>query len=150
MTRIIIIGGGVAGLTAAHELVERGFAVDVYEARATFGGKARSQPIAGTAVAPRMDLPGEHGFRFYPRFYQHVIDTMARIPSPDGGTVRDRLVAISEAAIARIGEPYHRFARQHLARPYEILEALEIFFADLGFDGKDVALFSAKILQYFT
>jgi uncharacterized protein with NAD-binding domain and iron-sulfur cluster len=148
--KVAILGGGVAGLTAAHELAVRGFVVDVYEANAAFGGKARSQPIAGTGVAPRGDLPGEHGFRFYPRFYEHVIDTMARIPSPAGGSVRDHLESVTEAAIARVGEPYYRFARSHLVKPYDILEALEIFFADLDFDHEDVALFAAKILQYFT
>ena len=30
---VAVLGGGVAGLTAAHELAERGFAVTVYEAR---------------------------------------------------------------------------------------------------------------------
>src|SRR5674476_883112 len=74
---VIVIGGGVAGLTAAHELIERGFQVDVYEARPTWGGKARSQPVTGSGSGGRKDLPGEHGFRFYPRFYKHVIDTMS-------------------------------------------------------------------------
>ena len=41
---VVVIGGGVGGLTAAHELSERGFAVSVYEARPAWGGKARSQP----------------------------------------------------------------------------------------------------------
>jgi uncharacterized protein with NAD-binding domain and iron-sulfur cluster len=31
--RVAVLGGGVAGLSAAHELAERGFQVDVYEAR---------------------------------------------------------------------------------------------------------------------
>ena len=39
---VAVLGGGVAGLSAAHELVERGFAVTVYESSARFGGKARS------------------------------------------------------------------------------------------------------------
>jgi hypothetical protein len=38
------------------------------------GGKARSQPVPATAVDERKPLPGEHGFRFYPRFYKHLID----------------------------------------------------------------------------
>ncbi|HEX7704198.1 MAG TPA: FAD-dependent oxidoreductase, partial [Kofleriaceae bacterium] len=84
---VIVIGGGVAGLTAAHELIERGFQVDVYEARPTWGGKARSQPVVGTGTGGRKDLPGEHGFRFYPRFYTHVIDTMSRIPTGTGHVV---------------------------------------------------------------
>ena len=47
MTRVAILGGGVAGLTAAHELAERGFEVVVLEARDIPGGKARSLPVPG-------------------------------------------------------------------------------------------------------
>ena len=64
---VAVLGGGVAGLTAAHELAERGFDVTVYERKA-LGGKARSIPVAGTARDGRRDLPGEHGFRFFPGF----------------------------------------------------------------------------------
>jgi uncharacterized protein with NAD-binding domain and iron-sulfur cluster len=78
--RVAVLGGGMAGLAAAHELVERGFKVDVYERKA-LGGKARSIPVKGTAHGGhRRPLPGEHGFRFFPGFYHHVPDTMRRIP----------------------------------------------------------------------
>src|SRR3954452_24331068 len=78
---VVVLGGGMAGLTAAHELVERGFDVTVYE-RNALGGKARSIPVAHPARGGRRDLPGEHGFRFFPGFYHHVPDTMRRIPFP--------------------------------------------------------------------
>ena len=39
---VAVLGGGVGGLSAAHELAERGFEVTVYEARDVAGGKARS------------------------------------------------------------------------------------------------------------
>ena len=52
---VLVIGGGVGGLTAAHELVERGFTVDVYESRLSWGGKARSQPVPDTGTAGRRD-----------------------------------------------------------------------------------------------
>ncbi len=77
--RVAVLGGGMAGLAAAHELVERGFKVTVYE-RNALGGKARSIPAKGTAGGGRRDLPGEHGFRFFPGFYHHVPDSMRRIP----------------------------------------------------------------------
>ena len=48
--RVAVLGGGMAGLTVAHELVERGFKVDVYEPVA-LGGKARSIDVAGTRRA---------------------------------------------------------------------------------------------------
>src|SRR5215216_1277274 len=59
--RVAVLGGGMAGLAAAHELIERGCVVDVYERKAR-GGKARSIPVKGTAGGGRMPLPGEHGF----------------------------------------------------------------------------------------
>src|SRR2546429_9135694 len=67
---LAVLGGGVAGLTAAHELAERGFEVHVYEPKA-LGGKARSIPYPNTGTNGRRDLPGEHGFRFFPGFYKH-------------------------------------------------------------------------------
>src|SRR5687768_5648195 len=79
--RVAVLGGGMAGLAAAHELAERGFRVDVYERKA-LGGKARSIPVAGTAAGGRKPLPGEHGFRFFPGFYHHVPDSMRRTPFP--------------------------------------------------------------------
>jgi uncharacterized protein with NAD-binding domain and iron-sulfur cluster len=148
---VIVIGGGVGGLTAAHELVERGFKVDVYESRPAWGGKARSQPVAGSGTNGRRDLPGEHGFRFYPRFYKHVIDTMARIPTPTGGKVVDHLRSTTESAIALVdNDTWYRFYRKRVTRPFDILEALELFFQELDFDDGDIALFAAKILQFFT
>lgn len=147
----IVIGGGVAGLSAAHELAERGFAVEVFDSRPAFGGKAKSQPVPNTGTAGRKDLPGEHGFRFYPRFYRHVTDTMARIPHPDGGSVADRLRATTESAIAMVDEDtWFRFRRRRLSRPYDIIEAMELFFQTLDLDSGDVALFAAKVLQFLT
>ena len=148
---VIVIGGGVAGLTAAHELVERGFTVSVYESRPAWGGKARSQPVAGTGTNGRKDLPGEHGFRFYPRFYTHVIDTMKRIPTTGGHHVVDNLRPTTESAIALVDQDtWYRFYRRKVGKPYDVLEALELFFQTLDFDTEDIALFAAKILQFLT
>jgi 15-cis-phytoene desaturase len=148
---VIVIGGGVAGLTAAHELVERGFSVTVYETRPAWGGKARSQPVPSSGTNGRKDLPGEHGFRFYPRFYTHVIDTMNRIPAGGGKTVVDHLRGTTESAIALVdNDTWYRFYRRRTMRPYDVLEALELFFQTLDFDNADIALFAAKILQFLT
>jgi len=148
---VIVIGGGVAGLTAAHELSDRGAVVTVYEQRPDWGGKARSQPVPGTAAGGRRPLPGEHGFRFYPRFYRHVIDLMQRIPVDGGGSVADRLKPTTESATAMIdNDSWYRFFRRAPGRPLEVLEALELFFKTLDFDAADFTLFGAKILQFFT
>jgi len=76
---VAVLGGGMAGLAAAHELAERGFRVHVYE-RNALGGKARSIGVPRTAGNGRKPLPGEHGFRFFPGFYHHVPDSMRKIP----------------------------------------------------------------------
>ena len=39
--KVVILGGGVAGMSAAHELIERGFEVEVFERQLIPGGKAR-------------------------------------------------------------------------------------------------------------
>ncbi|MGB8699515.1 MAG: FAD-dependent oxidoreductase [Thermosynechococcaceae cyanobacterium] len=105
--KVVILGGGVAGLSAAHELVERGFAVEVYEAKQIPGGKARSIPVPDTGVegptGKSKPLPGEHGFRFFPRFYKHVVDTMSRIPYGKR-TVADNLVDTTRVEMARYGQ----------------------------------------------
>ncbi len=99
--RVAVLGGGMAGLTAAHELVERGFEVHVYE-RNALGGKARSIPVPGTAAGGRRPLPGEHGFRFFPGFYHHVPDSMRRTPFPGNANgVWDNLVSATDTVSPR-------------------------------------------------
>src|SRR4051794_7634236 len=101
---VAVLGGGMAGLTAAHELVERGFAVTVYE-RTALGGKARSMGVPGSAAGGRRPLPGEHGFRFFPGFYHHVPDTMKRIPFPGNANgVHDNMVAANGDVWFRAGD----------------------------------------------
>lgn len=101
--RVAILGGGMAGLAAAHELVERGFDVTVYERKA-LGGKARSIPVRGSATGGRRELPGEHGFRFFPGFYHHVPDSMRRIPFPGNAHgVHDNMVEATATKSPRAG-----------------------------------------------
>ncbi|HEY2845867.1 MAG TPA: hydroxysqualene dehydroxylase HpnE [Bryobacteraceae bacterium] len=46
MPRVIVVGGGLAGLAAAAALGESGFDVELYEARGFLGGRATSFPLA--------------------------------------------------------------------------------------------------------
>jgi len=108
-------------LSAAHELVERGFKVTVFEARDVFGGKARSMPKPRSGTDGRADLPAEHGFRFFPGFYRHLPDTMARIPH-ENRTVAYHLVSATRILMAQAGGP------NELVAPAEALGSID----DLG------------------
>jgi uncharacterized protein with NAD-binding domain and iron-sulfur cluster len=117
--RVAVLGGGVSGLSAAHELAERGYAVTVYEYYDALGGKARSMDVPGTAAGGRRPLPGEHGFRFFPGFYRNLPDTMRRIPfagNADG--VRGNLRSGTEALFARgFGRPDLHFPLRRATTP---------------------------------
>jgi uncharacterized protein with NAD-binding domain and iron-sulfur cluster len=152
--KVIILGGGIAGLSAAHELIERRFEVEVYEMLPIAGGKARSFPLPGSGTNGRRDLPGEHGFRFFPRFYRHVPDTMSRIPCRPHGTVADNLVDTTRCQLARFGrhavDLTARFPRT-INDVRVVLDDLGRFLGgDLGLSHDELAFFGSKIWQIVT
>ncbi|MFI1178756.1 FAD-dependent oxidoreductase [Streptomyces sp. NPDC020799] len=154
---VAVLGGGVAGLTAAHELAERGFQVTVYEKKAP-GGKARSMDVPGSARGNRRPLPAEHGFRFFPGFYRNLPDTMRRIPFPGNpGGCHDNLVPSSEELFARIGHEDIRLPFHTLGRPPAVLTPDALRRALLGFfdafgniPAGELAYFADRMLVWFT
>lgn len=50
MTAAVVVGGGIAGLAAAHELATSGVAVTVIDAGPAVGGKLRVSAVGGVAV----------------------------------------------------------------------------------------------------
>jgi len=152
MKKVIIIGGGVAGMSAAHELAERGFEVHVYEKNPVYpGGKARSTRVEGTSINGSEELPGEHGFRFFPRFYRHLPDTMSRIPYKNNENgVEDNLVQTSRMMICSDDRPpivgIDRFPRD--------LDDLRTLVADthihLGLEPGELRFFADKLWQLIT
>ena len=142
--KVVVIGGGVAGLTAAHELQERGFDVVVYERNTVLGGKARSlsvETVAGdlrlrpgrygelNGVYPAKDIlgmPAEHGFRFFPGFYRHLTDTLSRIPSSrrPGRHVIDDLVNVEQDAYAQANKPFFYIPTHRPMTLHELISAL--------------------------
>jgi uncharacterized protein with NAD-binding domain and iron-sulfur cluster len=95
---VAVLGGGIAGLSAAHHLQKNGYDVTVFDARgrtaADLGGKARS---FSRPDPPEPPAYGEHGFRFFPGFYSHVVDTMEQITLPDGRKVAQNLEGLEAA-----------------------------------------------------
>lgn len=152
--KVIILGGGIAGLSAAHELIERGFDVEVYELLHIPGGKARSFAVPRSGKNGRKDLPGEHGFRFFPRFYRHITDTMSRIPLGPGGTVADNLVDTTRCQLNRDGRhPVDLIARspRTITDVRVALDDVSRFLGgDLDLTHDDLAFFGAKVWQIVT
>ncbi|MDM0069142.1 FAD-dependent oxidoreductase [Variovorax sp. J31P207] len=165
--RVVILGGGVAGMSAAHELIERGFEVVVLERRDIAGGKARSIPVsdredggAGHELADRgvaaieHQLPGEHGFRFFPGFYKHVVDTMRRIPSFDGRPVADHLVATTRVGFTQYDQPAFEVPANFPQTPGDagtVLRDILLAFGPVtGLTPDDLAFFGSRIWQILT
>jgi uncharacterized protein with NAD-binding domain and iron-sulfur cluster len=140
-----ILGGGVGGLTAAHELAERGLLVEVYERKPVLGGKARSIPDPGTGTQGRRDLPGEHGFRFFPGFYKHVIDTMRRIPY-GAAHVSDNLTEASRMLLARAGKPEIVAIARWPQSPGDFRTLLLELLTPLGVPPDELAYFVTRLL----
>jgi geranylgeranyl pyrophosphate synthase/uncharacterized protein with NAD-binding domain and iron-sulfur cluster len=162
-----VLGGGVAGMSAAHELVERGFEVVVLERGELAGGKARSIPVvddgadrsghelASGAVGPiGHRLPGEHGFRFFPGFYKHVVDTMRRTPSFDGRKAADHLAPTTRIGFTQYAKPMFLTPSVFPLTPGDagaVLRDILLMFepiTDLTPD--DLAFFGARVWQILT
>jgi geranylgeranyl pyrophosphate synthase/uncharacterized protein with NAD-binding domain and iron-sulfur cluster len=166
-SKVIVMGGGIAGMSAAQELIERGFEVVVLERRGIAGGKARSVPVvddgAGTSGHQLVDtgvaslnhkIPGEHGFRFFPGFYKHVIDTMRRIPSFDGQKVADHLVPTTRVGFTQYGMPTFRvpalFPRTTRDAGTLLRDLLLLFGPVIDISPAELAFFGARFWQLLT
>jgi len=148
--KVVILGGGVGGLSATHELIRRDFDVTVYEQLSIPGGKARSINVPNSASEGKKPLPGEHGFRFFPRFYQHITQTMKEIPYQNG-TVFDNLVDTTRIDLLQ----YNKAPITLLSRFPKSLKDIEviittIFTQDSGLSEEEIKYFAKRIWQVLT
>ncbi len=83
--KAVVIGGGLAGLTAALELVDAGHEVELLEARPTLGGKVQTLPRREGDPDPPPDN-GQHValgcFEQYLAFLDRIgsADSVLRVP----------------------------------------------------------------------
>jgi geranylgeranyl pyrophosphate synthase/uncharacterized protein with NAD-binding domain and iron-sulfur cluster len=168
VARVVVLGGGIGGMTAAHELGERGFDVVVLERRDEPGGKARSievppggvqpGPIPGRMPPPGQSdfpwVPGEHGFRFFPGFYKHVIDSMRRTPTGEGRSVADALVNTTRVGMTQYAHPVFdlpaRFPRTPTDAITVLSDMLLAFSPITGLSPEDLAMFGTRMWQILT
>jgi len=64
MTKIAVVGGGLAGMVAALRLQERGCQVTIFEASDRLGGKAGANPNGASF--------DEHGYHIFPDWYKNA------------------------------------------------------------------------------
>jgi len=147
--RVAVLGGGIAGLTAAQELAERGYDVTVYEANDRVGGKARSMPVDDEGAGDD-GLLGEHGFRFFPAYYRNVVETMARIPDGDGRSVADHLVPTSETLVASADGEGAVASTERPSTPREWLDALQPQIAGGEVPRRELAHFVGRLAVLLT
>ncbi|EAU66249.1 NAD(P)-binding protein [Stigmatella aurantiaca] len=104
----------------------------------------------------RPQLPGEHGYRFFPSYYRHVFDTMARIPlqddqgQPSGGSVLDNLMPLPEIGIASNTQaPF--LLSWNSPQTGDALSRTEYNrrrMAELNIHSQDLLQFSLRVLRY--
>lgn len=163
MTRlsVAIIGGGVAGMSAAHELRRRSgqpveYDITVYDANPNrCGGKARSIPVPDSGTDGRDDLPGEHGFRFFPGFYRHLPDTMAHIPyeadPEEDRSVFENLVVADRLEIPRYDQPPLVISARFPKSLGDLVTDFKaIFLEHTGLTSEMIEFFAERIWQILT
>jgi uncharacterized protein with NAD-binding domain and iron-sulfur cluster len=148
---VVVLGGGIGGMTAALELVERGFNVYVFELKKIPGGKSRTIPVPNSGTGGRPDLPGEHGFRFFPSFYVHLPDTMKRIPFGNTGrTCFDNLVPTTRIDLAQYDLP-GILALSGFPKNLRDLEVIIAdLFANIDLRPGEAEFFAARMWQVMT
>jgi protoporphyrinogen oxidase len=128
--KVAIIGGGMAGLTAAYDLSKAGHAVELFEAEEELGGQARTFPVGGTRLEvfyhhlflsdrDILDLAAELGVR----------ERVAWIPSRAGFLYKGTIYSFSTPQDLLRFRPLHLLVSLFLMR-YKNWRALERFTAE--------------------
>lgn len=88
MKKVIIIGGGIAGLTCAHELSNYDYDITIIERNNIVGGLARTYQDEKNKICPI-----EYSWRAYGKWYQNVFHIMKQIPF-ENETVYEQLIIL--------------------------------------------------------
>ncbi|MGM3306823.1 FAD-dependent oxidoreductase [Anabaena sp. WFMT] len=111
---VVVIGGGLAGLACAYELVQRGFAVTLLEKSPQLGGKIASWQIKAAGETFMM----EHGFHgFFPQYY-NLNDVVSELG------VKDNFQSLNYYSVVYRGSQYQPeiFRPSSSAFPWNIID----------------------------
>ncbi len=129
-TEVVVVGAGLAGLSAARELKKRGIDCVVVEARDRVGGRTLNEPISegeivelgGQWVGPTQDrvlnLIAELGLETFPTFSEgrNVFERAGRIRTYAGTIPKANPVALAEVGVAlkRLNRMAEKVEVEHL------------------------------------
>ncbi|MGF1509674.1 MAG: FAD-dependent oxidoreductase [Myxococcota bacterium] len=111
---VAVIGGGLAGVSAAHALAERGFQTTVFEKEPQLGGKLGAWT---TTFSDGRTEPVSHGFHAFFRHYYNLNRFLNRLQ------IRQDFVPIRDYMICRPNQDHMKFGRMD---PTPILNLLSL------------------------
>ena len=154
-TRVIVVGAGAAGLTAARALHEAGVTVTVLEARDRIGGRTWTAPV-GPAATVDLGAAWAHGVEGNPMVDFADANDLAYTPDAtrwerlyDAGSDR----ALGDAGWAALDAASGGFERDLDALKEDlgdttVAEARDVWIADQGLGGQDARLARHAIDQW--
>lgn len=112
--RVVIVGGGLAGLAAATELAARRFDVTLVERAAQLGGKLTAWPVRALGE----EFPVEHGFHGFFAQYYNLRQLL------DAAGVRDDLAASPGYPVLFADRPPETFGKTTRIFPFNMLSVV--------------------------
>ena len=111
--RVIVVGGGIAGLAAATGLAERGVRVRLLEAQPTLGGRVRAWPV----TLPSGDrVTMSRGFHAFFRQYYNLRALLRR-----ADPALERLVPIADYPLSLADGPTDSFSHIPRTPPWNLI-----------------------------
>ncbi|GHC84603.1 protoporphyrinogen oxidase [Nocardiopsis terrae] len=122
---VVVIGGGISGLTAAHRFNRRGVTTTVVEAADTPGGKLRASPVAGVSVDAGAEAVLARRPEALDLFTELGLDERVVHPGPGAAAVysRGRVRALPKGQLMGVPGDLRALARSGVLSPAGTLRA---------------------------
>jgi hydroxysqualene dehydroxylase len=133
-----VVGGGLAGLAAALELVDGGHEVTLYEARPALGGKVQTLPERDGDPIPPPDN-GQHIALGCFLHYQRFLDRIGKLGDLRREKLRLPVIAV-DGSIARLGSGLRgllRYSHLTMQERAEVVRVVRRLGQENGWDNQD-------------